>query len=207
MLITFVRINITSLSLDISDTMIIGLTGLKRSGKDTIGNYLVENHKFIRLAFADSLKDACKIIFGFSDDQLHGDELKETIDANWKHTPREILQKVGCELFRDTLPNVCNNISNDIWIRSVERKLHNYIKQGFTRFVITDVRFPNEYDFVKSLKGIMINVNRASASNVLDVHQSETEINKLKCDIDIDNNSTIHELHNKVNKIIKNISK
>lgn len=135
-----------------NNMIIIGVTGRKRSGKDTIGKYLVENHGFTRVAFADSLKEACKIIFGFSDEQVYGDELKEVIDEYWNHSPREILQKVGTELFRDQLPRVCGNIGDDIWIRSVERQINNLRKQGHQRFVITDVRFENELNFIKKQK-------------------------------------------------------
>src|SRR5579863_3132559 len=57
--------------------VIIGITGRKRSGKDTVGNYLVEHYGFVKVSFADTLKEACKIIFGFSDEQVYGDELKD----------------------------------------------------------------------------------------------------------------------------------
>ena len=36
--------------------MILGLAGYATSGKDTVGRYLVEEHGFTRLAFADTLK-------------------------------------------------------------------------------------------------------------------------------------------------------
>jgi hypothetical protein len=145
---------------DIVQPLIIGITGRKRSGKDTIGNYLVENCGFVRVAYADALKEACIQIFGFSNDQVYGDELKEVIDEDWGHTPRELLQKVGTELFRDTLPKLCKNISNDIWIKSVKRKIKNLSKQGYNKFVITDVRFQNELDFIKESKGVTWKVTR-----------------------------------------------
>jgi dephospho-CoA kinase len=49
---------------------IIGITGKKFSGKDTLGDYFVNNHGYIRLAFADALKNACAEIFGFDFEQL-----------------------------------------------------------------------------------------------------------------------------------------
>src|SRR6185503_18980748 len=100
------------------------------------------------------LKEACKLIFGLSDEQVYGDELKEVIDEYWGHSPREILQKVGTELFRERLPELCKNISDDIWIRSVDRQIMNLRKKGLTKFVITDVRFPNELEFIKQKNGL-----------------------------------------------------
>lgn len=52
--------------------LVVGISGRKGSGKDTIGAHLVSKYDFKRVAFADSLKDACADIFGFTHDQLHG---------------------------------------------------------------------------------------------------------------------------------------
>ena len=181
------------------EIMIIGITGRKRSGKDTVGKYLVANHGFVRVAYADALKEACKIIFGFSDEQVYGDDLKEVEDEYWKHSPREVLQKVGTELFRQRLPEICANISNDIWIRSVDRQIQNLHKQGHKRFVVTDVRFPNELDFITKYKGVSWKIQRPSiVVNTSDVHASEYMIDELKCDTDIVNNKSHNDLYNDV---------
>ena len=63
--------------------MIIGFLGEKRSGKDTCGNYIIENYGFERYAFADPIKRACQHLFGFTDEQCWGD-LKEEIDLTCK---------------------------------------------------------------------------------------------------------------------------
>ncbi len=187
--------------------IIIGITGRKRSGKDTIGEYLVKNHGFVRVAFADALKEACKIIFGFSDEQVYGDELKEVVDKYWNHSPREILQKVGSELFRDQLSIVCENIGNDIWIRSVERKIENLQKQGFDRFVVTDVRFENELNFIKKYKnGYTWKVTRNKNNDQeIKVHQSEAMIDELKTDVLIDNVQTIEKLYQTVEEFVSTL--
>jgi hypothetical protein len=194
------------------EIMVIGITGRKRSGKDTVGKYLVDNHRFIRVAYADALKEACKIIFGFSDEQVYGDDLKEVEDEYWKHSPREVLQKVGTELFRERLPEICANISNDIWIRSVDRQIQHLRKQGHTRFVVTDARFPNELDFITKYKGVTWKIQRPSIIvNTSDVHASETMIDELKCDTDIVNDRSHNDLYNDVevelNKIFAKIQK
>jgi len=132
---------------DYNKVVIIGMRGEMGSGKDTVGNYLVNNYGFVRVAFADTLKEACKLIFQLTDEQVYGN-LKEVIDPYWQHSPRELLQRVGTELFRDELPKHCKNISDNVWIRSIERQIQNLRKKGYTKFVITDVRFPNEIDFI-----------------------------------------------------------
>ena len=46
--------------------MIIGICGLQSSGKDTLGNILVEKYGFKKLSFAGVLKDIVSILFGWS---------------------------------------------------------------------------------------------------------------------------------------------
>jgi len=60
--------------------MIIGFAGKKRSGKDTIANYLVNKYNFRRYAFGGPVKEVCRILFGFDDEQLYGDR-KEELDG------------------------------------------------------------------------------------------------------------------------------
>ena len=43
--------------------MRIALSGLKRSGKDTIGSYLIQNYDCKRYAFADEVKRLAKELF------------------------------------------------------------------------------------------------------------------------------------------------
>jgi hypothetical protein len=50
----------------------IGFKGEIGSGKDTGGDYLVNNHGFEKHAMAENLKKALQIIFSFEDHQLYG---------------------------------------------------------------------------------------------------------------------------------------
>lgn len=192
---------------DNDEFIVIGVTGRKRSGKDTVGKYLIDNYGFVRVAYADALKEACKIIFGFSDEQVYGDDLKEVEDEYWKHSPREVLQKVGTELFRERLPQVCTNMSNDIWIRSVDRQIQNLRKQGYTRFVITDVRFPNELDFIAKYNGKSWKVQRPSiiVDPSIPVHASEAMIDEFKCDTVFVNDGSLQDLYQTVENEIEKI--
>jgi hypothetical protein len=180
---------------------IIGITGRKRSGKDTIGHYLVDKHNYIRVGFADALKESCKVLFGLSDDQLYGtDKQKEEIDEYWGYSARQILQKIGTDLYRENISTVLPKISNDIWIRVLERKIMNYHKQGFNKFVITDVRFPNELEFVKKLNGRIWKVNRDLEN--IDNHPSEAFIDGFNNLLEIENNKTIDDLYKKVESLL-----
>jgi len=173
--------------------MIVGITGKKGNGKDTLGNYFVKLG-YIRLAFARTLKEACKNIFGFDDDQVDGDR-KEVVDEYWGYTPRYALQTVGTELFR-------NHFDKDIWLKSLKRKILKELeKNPEANFVITDVRFDNEANMIKELGGTMIRVTRKSANTRVDLHESETLIEKLPVDYDLTNDGTIEELFEQVKQI------
>lgn len=52
--------------------MIVGISGLAGSGKDTCADFLVRNHDFVKVSFADPMKRICMDVYGFSFDQLWG---------------------------------------------------------------------------------------------------------------------------------------
>lgn len=192
------------------ELVVFGMTGRKRSGKDTSGERLVRDHGFVRIAFADALKEACIDIFGFTEEQVYGDDLKEVVDEYWGYSPREVLQKVGTELFREAISqeHVLPDIGKNIWVRTIERKILNLAKQGHRRFVITDVRFPNELAFLKEsqFNAYSIKVIRQAVMDETDptkLHASEAAIDSFKCDFDINNDGTIEELYTAIDQIVR----
>lgn len=52
--------------------MIIGFCGLAGSGKDTAAKFVITDHRFVPIAFADEMKRVCKRVYDFSDEQLWG---------------------------------------------------------------------------------------------------------------------------------------
>jgi hypothetical protein len=185
--------------------MIIGITGRKRNGKDTIGNYLCEHHEFKRFAYADALKEACKSIFNFTDEQLYGD-LKEVVDPFWGATPRTVLQFVGTDLFRNNMGKIIPNLEYNIWVKVVEKKIsEEHRLYPHQNIVITDVRFPNEVESIKNLGGRVIRVSRPelNISNGIDVHASEIQIEYLKVDKDLINDGTKDMLYLQLEQYIK----
>ena len=141
--------------------MIIGISGLIGSGKDTIADYLQNIHQFRRESFANSLKDAVAMVFGWPRDMLEGRtresrEWREQVDLWWSErfdmpnlTPRWVLQYWGTEVCR-------RNFHDDIWIAALENKL----RKTQDDIVISDVRFPNEIAAIKNAGGTVIRVIR-----------------------------------------------
>jgi hypothetical protein len=67
--------------------MIIALSGLSGTGKDTAADILVRNHGFVKVSLADPLKRICRDVFNFTDDQLWGPS--ESRNAPDKRYPRK----------------------------------------------------------------------------------------------------------------------
>ena len=135
--------------------MLIGIGHKKRFGKDTIADYLVSKHGFVKIAFADSLKEAAAPIFGLTEAQLYGD-LKEVVDPLWDKSPRELMNQLG---------ELSKSIDKKVWIKSVEKKVKPLLKAG-KNVVVSDMRFFPECDFIKHNGGVTWNVRRHDIFNV-----------------------------------------
>lgn len=188
-------------------TMIIGISGFQSSGKDTIADYLVKEHGFVKLSFASAIKDIVAIIFGWSRERLEGLKVedrqwREEVDPKWANllnipclTPRYVLQYLGTEVFR-------NHFHKDIWTKIVENQLSFY-----ENVVVSDCRFANEIEMIKQNGGKIIQVHRDD--HVLDIgakHLSELEWIQCHYDRVIKNNGTIEDLHTKVNLILSDFA-
>lgn len=169
---------------------IIGVCGKKYHGKDTVANYLVNTYGYTKIAFGDSLKDMLRSIFGFTDEQLYGNE-KENIDPYWKVTPRNLMQFVGTDLMRIGLKGKFPHIGENVWIMSLQHKIEKLINEGITKIVISDVRFANEATFIKQHDGLIIKVIR-EYNDVPDNHISEKSFDLFPCDHVLKNNTLAH---------------
>jgi len=184
--------------------VIIGVVGFIGSGKGTVGDILEREHGYKKFAFADALKDAVAGIFLWPRGLLEGDTnasraFRERVDVWWSHklgyevTPRLILQKFGTEACR-------HGIADNIWIAALEKRIH-----GYEDVVITDCRFPNEIDFIRSAGGVLIRVKRGddpSPEQISKMHISETAWNNYDPDFVIHNEGTKDELKENVKIIL-----
>jgi hypothetical protein len=167
--------------------LVIGITGRKRHGKDSVGLWLARQYGYQPLSFAGTLKEAAALIFGLTFEQLHGDTAdKERTDPRWGKSSREILQLLGTEVGRAIHP--------EVWIRSAF--LHAE-KAGYERVVITDVRFPNEAEAVRARGGKVIKVVRPSLVTT-DQHASEAGVDDITPDVEFLNDGTMDDLRSKV---------
>ena len=208
---------------------IIGILGFIGSGKGTVARHLVKHHGFKQDSFAASLKDACSAIFGWPRDMIEGESpesriWRETEDTWWAEqlniphfSPRLALQLIGTNTLRD-------HFNPNLWFLTIQNRIRQSPEQDI---VISDVRFPNEINFVRQMGGALMWVNRGplptwydtalSANNghsiakeimmqsYSKVHYSEWAGIGEEVEYRIDNNGTISDLEIQISEIIKNL--
>lgn len=214
--------------------MYIGLVGFINSGKGTVGE-LLKMQGYKQASFAGVLKDTASIMFGWDRELLEGDTVesrvfRETKDEFWSEkfgydfSPRLALQLLGTEAGRDVF-------HKDLWIYALEKRISNK-----RHVVITDTRFPNEIEWIRSKGGIIVQVKRgenpewyetALVENTTDeyneyilydsgetmeqkypnVHFSEWAWIGQKIDYVISNDGTLKDLATSVNDLVNKFDK
>jgi hypothetical protein len=129
-----------------------------------------------------------------------------------KMSPRILLQLLGTECGRDILhPHIwANSLFADYKCLDDTRRCSmgnviDYSDCEFPKWIITDCRFPNEADKVKSYGGKIIRIVRDTQSNdgVNREHPSETSLDGYKnFDYIVANNGKIEDLVFKLNEIL-----
>lgn len=168
--------------------LLIGLTGLAGSGKDTVRGFLQARHQFNGIAFADPIRDMLSALFtscGVSDEWMTERELKERDIPAIGASYRKMAQMLGTEWGREIDPN--------FWLKITEAKVRwiNEIDSG--AIVISDVRFPNEAEWVQSQGGLIWKIIRPELEAVR-AHASEALVGALPYDYVIDNRGSVEEL-------------
>lgn len=141
--------------------MIVGITGFIGSGKDTVADFIQEiDPSYIKMSFANRLKDMTAALYQWDRDMLAGltEEARKQRELPDEHlssllnqtiTPRNQLQALGVALKEKISPN--------IWAMLVKDEI---IKNDYKNVLITDCRFPDEIDMIRSLGGMIIEVRR-----------------------------------------------
>lgn len=202
---------------------LIGISGRMGSGKNTVASIInqITNNKFEEKAFAFKLKQIASILTGIEVSKFEDQEFKKTnlgeewsspiLGEDWQDvsmTVRELLQKLGTDCLRDNLhPNVhINALFSDYKYENEESTyLNPYPTIEYPYWLITDLRFPNEFEAIKNRGGICIRVIRGveKTPNSNLHHISETSLDNYAFNYIIYNNGTIEELIEKVRKMLQ----
>ncbi len=169
--------------------MLIGLVGLKRSGKDTTADYLVEKFGFTKSNFADPIRQFIEQQFGLPiAEQLAA---KDTPNRKLGYkTPRQVMRILG-EAYRSVDPN--------FWIN---KTLVKYDMHPGKNFVIADVRLPSEVKAILDAGGYLWYIKRRKMSVVQKMihatfaHETERYVPGMEkfCDTTLCNYGSIDDL-------------
>ena len=176
-------------------------------------NWLINNNNstFEIKKFAGKLKEIASILTGIPIYKFEDQEFKKTLLGEEWGLPktnstlnniesfkditfvelmsvREFLQILGTECMR-------NNLHSNVWVNALFSEYNENSK-----WIISDMRFPNEYDSIKKHKGLLIKVNREA--EIVSNHPSEGALDHCMFDYIIDNNATIEALNTEVLKIL-----
>lgn len=173
--------------------MIIGIAGYKGSGKDSVGDYLKAKYDFTKLSFASPIKELTSNMLNIPLDILEGKtqenrDLRECpLHGAYGKTGRQLLQVIGCAM-RD-------HVHEDIWC---DMLINKCVKDQ--HYVICDVRFPNEVKAIENSGGFVVAVNRPGY--IGDQHQSERALDDHIFSYMINNNGSVEDLNEKVERLI-----
>jgi hypothetical protein len=195
---------------------LIGISGKIGSGKDTFAeiirllvaapymtNQTVEHYlrnpnpyvtktDWVVKKFANKLKEIASILCGVPAYKFEDQEFKKTMMApEWDMTYREFLQKLGTDAMR-------NGLHTDTWVNATFANFN-----ASSRWLITDVRFPNEAAAVLDKKGTLIRLERNSDTGD---HPSETALDDFDFPIVIKNTGTLSELIDKARELCNELN-
>lgn len=124
---------------------IISIFGEMGSGKDEAARVLVDELGFKRLAFGDSLKKVIAKKYWALLEQAQQISLEE-----YNRVFRRLCQQEG---------QASRSIYEDIWVSHFDsRLLYEVMINRHQRIVVTDMRQPNEYQYLKSLGARFVRV-------------------------------------------------
>ena len=165
------------------DVEIFGFIGNMGCGKNYVAEKLfipnLPSKPSLVIAFADYFKLTAICFQNLNYDKVFGE--KDDIT-------RKKLQELGTEFGRD-------KYGDNIWCDMLYNTMRMYLERGIQRFIITDVRFENEVNFIKELNGIIIRVyapdrnliklkqesdNNQDIMNKLQNHPSELYVKNFK---------------------------
>jgi hypothetical protein len=184
--------------------MIIGLAGYAGAGKDTVGNILIEKHKYRRVAFADKVRGLAYDINPIVEEKRRLQDIVTELgwDGAKQHPEvRRILQDTGLA--------GRNLLGEDIWIwEALGEVVYNEGAMGNPseekelgkieeNIVITDVRFENEANFIRDFGGVVWQVVRDGVTPVNE-HISETDLIGFDFDKTITNNGNLENLEGQI---------
>jgi phosphomevalonate kinase len=163
--------------------ILIGVSGKLGSGKDYITNHVIIpviekiGYRYLQCAFADQIKINVMTKNGISYEDVYENKTPES---------RRLLQTEGTEIGRTQ--------DRNIWVKYLDNWIKVHENRGISVYIISDVRFKNEFYYVKAEEniGLMLKIvarNRNEERLVKESQGDSIVYDKIKnhaseCDLD-----------------------
>lgn len=142
---------------------IVAFTGLAQSGKTTAAKFLL-SEGYERMSFADPIKQMVRCLTPLADKHA-------TPPAFGGKTIRELYQTLGTDWGR-------NMVNTNLWVNLGRERLESLLGDVADNIirgvVIDDLRFDNEAELVRSLGGLVIQIERPGLQAM--AHASEAGV-------------------------------
>lgn len=175
---------------------IIAVTGLKRSGKDSICNFISEKYGHKHVKISSKLKSILKMTFDLTDEDMEQSQ-KDMIHPKLGVSPRTLMDFFGTHVFQYELNKILPTVGRTFWIDDLLSKV-----TIDDQIVISDLRFRHEEEILKNYPDCLIlRVNRKTVTQ--SEYSSEKEIASIHVDYEIDNDASLQSLYETVDNILK----
>jgi hypothetical protein len=180
---------------------IIAFTGAKGCGKDTVADiirrqYAHDWYDVQQIAFADPIKKQIQFLFGLRDILAYDQFKRTTLQYMGQEMEgRHLVREIGM-MMRNYDPNQFN--------KYVENEF-NTPALGLNKklFLVTDMRFDNEYTMLRKHNAIIVKVSRPD--HEYDGHITERGFDDHLVDYHLCNDGSLPDLHDKVHTMIQKI--
>lgn len=191
----------------------IAICGQANSGKNTLSKMLVKSIRektsdpyavATYMAFADPIKEMAEIMFPnvpskyfFGSSKYRSEIVPNILKDNKPVTVRQVLIDIGTNLGR--------NYNNSLWLNNFDTRYNK--SQAYSKImIVSDLRFINEFAFLKEKNFKIIKLKRPNIDKIDDI--SETQQESLKdsdFDFIINNDKSLGDLKLAVKNVISNI--
>ena len=173
---------------------LVGITGLPRTGKDTVAEYLEDRYGYEPSSFAFNLKKATQALFNLDEFDAFDDTVKDMPIQPWNLSPREM----WCAL----ADGVKFKFGDDIFVRLWA---HKALLGDAEAVVVSDVRYEMEADMVRKMGGKIIHLSRPDAPKLagnVAKHSSNNGVEVREGDAVIVNDGSLDDLYDKVDNVM-----
>lgn len=177
--------------------LLLGLCGAAGAGKSTVAAYLEHEYAFAQVALADPIVDMIGALFGAA-----GVDGAWMVERALKEQPttlgvsyRRLAQTLGTDWGRQI-------VAPDLWLRVAAQRLASPALQA-ENVVVSDIRFPNEAQWLQARGGVLVRVLRVQAElPAVQPHISEQHWRTLPASHELLNFGGVVTLHAQVDRLM-----